>query len=140
MKNQKGITLISVTVYVLGLTVMIAVIATVSSYFYSNTHSVADNINPLTEYTKFNSFFSEEVNHSNIKVLECKEDFIVFDNDVQYTYVAENKGIYRNEVKVARDVESCSFDYLIKNGKDVIIINVTMRNSQEKSIEYTLNS
>lgn len=140
MKSQKGITLISLTVYIIVMVIVVAIISVISTYFYTNVDSISNTINPMTEYTKFNSFFSDEVNHSNIKVLECKGNYIVFDNGVQYTFLSENKGIYRNKVKIASDVESCTFEYKIKNGKNVVGVSLQIGTAKERSIEYTLKN
>ena len=142
MKSEKGITVTSLIIYVIALTVVIASIAMLSNYFYRNTSAVTGNINPITEYTKFNTFFSEEVNHSNIKVLECKQEgeegegnYIVFDNGVQYTFIKENEAIYKDKVKI------CSFTHKIQNGKNVVTVSITMENSTTpKIIEYTLKN
>lgn len=141
MKAQKGVTLISLTIYIIAMVIVVAIVSVISSYFYSNINGTSDTIDPLTEYTKFNSFFTDEVNHSNIKVLECGEngDYIVFDNGVQYTFVPENKGIYRNKVKICKEVESCNFEYKIQNGKDVVVVNLTI-GTLDKNVTYTLKS
>ena len=140
MKSQKGITLISVTIYVIGMTVLIAIISIISSYFYSNVDLTSKNIDPLVEYTKFNSYFTEAINHDNIKVLECKENYVAFDNGKQYTFIPENKGIYENKVKICRNAEYCKFDYSIKNGKNVVEVTVKITNGEEKTIQYTLKN
>ena len=140
MKSQKGITLISLIVYIIAMTIVIAVIAVISTYFYSNTHSLGDVINPLTEYTKFNTFFSDEVNHINIKILDCKENYVVFDNGVQYMFVPENKGIYRNQVKVCRNVKNCTFGQKIQNGKNIVTVTLEIEKGQAKTLEYTLKN
>lgn len=140
MRSQKGITLVSLTIYIIGMTILVAIISTISTSFFTNTSTVLTSINPLTEYTKFNSFFSDEVNHSNIKVLECKETYVVFDNQVQYSFVKENKGIYKNKVKICSNVEECKFEYKILNGKDVVNVRITMQDSEERSVDYTLKN
>lgn len=142
MKSQKGITLISVTIYIIVMVIVVAMVSVISSYFYSNIHGASDTINPLTEYTKFNSFFTDEVNHSNIKILECGENgnYIVFDNGVQYTFVSENKGIYRNKVKICKEVESCTFDYQIQNGKNVVVVKLKIGTDKERNVTYTLKT
>lgn len=137
MKGQKGITLTSLTVYIIVMTIVISVVAFISTYFYKNVDSLSNDINPLTEYTKFNSFFSDEVNHNNIKILECKDNYVVFDNGIQYMYVLENKAIYRNQVKIAQDIEMCDFKYTIKNAKDVITVTMKLGNDT-KTVDYTL--
>lgn len=140
MKSQKGITLISLTVYIIAMVIIVAIVAVITTYFYANTNSVFSTINPLTEYTRFNSFFTEEVNHSNLKVLHCEENYIIFDNQVQYSYIGENKGIYRNKIKICRDVQKCTFENKVKNGKNVVSINIKIGVANEKSIEYTLKN
>lgn len=139
MKSQKGITLISLTIYIIVMVIVVSVVAVISTYFYTNINFASNDINSMTEYTKFNSFFTDEINHKNIKVLECKQDYLVFDNGVQYTFVKENKGIYRNKVKIANGVESCTFEYKIKNGKNVVVVNFKIGNEEERKVEYTLN-
>ncbi len=138
MKSEKGVTLISLTVYIIVMVIVIAMVSVVSTYFYNNTRSASDAITPTTEYTKFNSFFSEEVNHRNIKVVECKTDYIVFDNGVQYTFIPENKGIYKNKVKIASEVESCNFQYTVSNGKEVVKVNLKIGEDYQKEVTYTL--
>ena len=142
MKSQRGVTLISLTIYIIVMTIVIGIVSLISTYFYENTHSVLNDIDPITEYTRFSSIFTEEVNHNNIKILAWDNHYVVFSNGVQYTYIPENKGIYRSEekthIKVSRGVENCTFERKIKNGKEVIAVIVKMENTAEKKIEYTL--
>ena len=144
MKSQKGITLISLTIYVIVMAAVIGVVAIISTFFYSNMNDVNNTINPITEYTKFNTFFSDEVNHSNIKVLECGttsngQNYIVFDNGVQYTYIPENRGIYKNHVKIAKGVDNCTFAKNIKNGKVVVeVVFIAGKSTRENT--YTLKN
>lgn len=140
MKSQKGVTLITLTIYIIVMTIVIAIISLISTYFYNNTHALADTIDPLTEYTKFNSFFTDEVNHNNIKIIECEQNYIVFDNGVQYMFVPENKGIYRNQVKVCRNVKNCTFGQKIQNGKNIVTVTLEIEKGQAKTLEYTLKN
>lgn len=140
MKTEKGVTLVSLTIYIIVMTIVIGVISMISTYFFKNTKNVLKDIEPIAEQTRFSSFFTEEVNRSNSKILACDEHYVVFDNEVQYTFVPENKGIYRNQVKICRGVENCKFERTIKNGKDVIAVTIKMEKSEEKKIDYTLKN
>lgn len=140
MKNQKGVTLVSLTIYIIVMTIVIGVVSMISTYFFKNTKTALKDIEPITEQTRFSSFFTEEVNRNNIKILACDQKYVVFDNEVQYTFVAENKGIYRNQVKICRGVENCKFERTIKNGKDVISVTLKMEKSAEKKVNYTLTN
>ena len=137
MKSQKGITLISLTVYVLVMSIIVGVMATITTFFYKNTKDVLIDIDPITEYTAFSSYFSEEVNHLNIKILECNSNYVAFSNGVQYTYIPENKGIYRNKVKICSNIDTCTFFENIKNGKEIIEVNFKVGN-QTRNTTYTL--
>ena len=130
MKNEKGVTLISLTVYVIVMALVVGVLAIITTFFYKNTIDIKD-IDPITEYTTFNTFITDEANHANIKVLECKDNYIVFDNGVQYTFIAANKGIYSG-------IEKCSFETGIEGGNDVIKVVFKAQGQSKKNITYTL--
>lgn len=144
MKSQNGITLISLTIYVIAMAIVVGTVAIISTFFYSNMNDTTHDLNPITEYTKFNSFFSDEVNHSNIKILDCGttedgQNYIVFDNGVQYTYIPENQGIYRNQVKIARGVTNCTFTKNIQNGKNIVNV-VFEAGNRTRETTYTLEN
>ncbi len=136
MKKEKGITLISLTIYVIVMAIVIGVMAIITTFFYKNMENEFD-IDPIAEYTTFNSYFSDEVNHENIRILECDTNYIAFSNGVQYSYIPENKGIYRNKVKICRNVTKCTFKRDIKNGKNVVEVEFTAGNQNRKTT-YTL--
>ena len=139
MQSQKGITLVSLTIYIIGITVIVAVIAIISSYFYTN---MDDNIKiePLAERTNFYSFFTKEINTNDIKILECKENYIVFDNGIQYLFIPENKGIYRNKVKICREVKNCTFEQKIENGKSIVEVMLEIGDGEPATTTYTLQN
>ena len=141
MKSQKGITLISVSISVVVLLVMVAVISTISSYFFSNYNKVSEEIPSIQEYTKLISYFSQDANRKGAKVLLCENNddtsLIVFNNDVQYTFLKENKAIYYNKIKIARNVETCTFT--LSNDKTQVTIRVKFEDNLElKEMKFTL--
>lgn len=137
MKNEKGITLISVTIYVIVMTIVIGVIAVVSGFFTKTIKSSNFDTDPMTEYLAFNSYFAEEVNYRGITILDHDTNYVVFDNGAQYTYVAENKAIYKNKVKIARNVDECTFTTMIQEGKQKIEVKFRAENTK-KTTTYTL--
>ena len=68
MQSEKGITLISITIYVIVMLIVVSVITILTQYFYKNVdvNSVNEDFNQ--QYTKFNSYFSEEINKKGNKV------------------------------------------------------------------------
>lgn len=137
MKSQKGITLISLTIYVIVMEIVIGVIAIVTGVFFKSLQQSNFYTDPIAEYTAFNSYFSEEVNHSGLKILNCEDNYVAFDNGIVYTFSEENQGIYRNQVKICKDIEECTFSETIKNGKQVVEVRIKA-GSQDRTTTYTL--
>ncbi len=137
MKSQKGITLISLTIYIIVMIAVIGIIAVVTGTFMESLEDANFYNDPIAEYTAFNSYFSEEVNHTNIKILACEENYVIFDNGVQYSFIEENQGIYRNKVKICWDVEECTFSQSIENEKTVITVHF-VSGGQDRTTIYTL--
>lgn len=148
MQNEKGVTLISVIIYVIVMLIIITVITVLTSYFYRNIdiNSVSQDLNQ--QYTKFNSYFTEEVNKKGNELIEIGETenksgngiqkYIIFSSGNQYTYIPENEGIYINQVKIAENITACDFTSNIEaNGKTTITVVIEGNNFKEETT-YTL--
>lgn len=147
MKSEKGVTLISVIIYVIAMLIIIAVITVLTSYFYTNVdiNSASEDLNQ--QYTKFNSYFTEEVNRKGNKILEIGETqnneeegpqkYIIFSSGNQYTYIPANKGIYMNTVKIAENITDCTFEKNDADGKTKITVTIN-GNDFERVTTYTL--
>ena len=105
MKNQKGITLTLLVVYIIVATIIISVIAYMSSNFFSNVNIIKDQDKYAVEFNKFNMFFINDVKSNKEATVEPTK--ITFENGAIY----ELKGtdIYRNETIVASQVQSVNF-------------------------------
>lgn len=146
MKNERGITLISLTIYLIAFTVIISLMATFSAFFYKNISNAIDKIDPIIESSRFIAYFTDDVNRQNIKVLECDNIvgaegiegcYIVFSNGVQYTYLKDNNGIYKNKAKICRKVKECSFD--TSDDKTKVTVNLEIEGGKPRSNTFTLN-
>lgn len=145
MKNNKGITLTSLIIYVIGMTIMVSTIATLTSFFYKNI-DVADINNDTTQYTKFSSVLSEEINRENNSVINCKSlaegvSYIIFSSGNQYTFNEKSKSIYKNNIKICDNVEMCDFSYTFIDSKYKITVNFKTSSidmSGNNAITYTL--
>ena len=130
MKDNRGITLTSLIIYVIGMVIVVSLIATLTTFFYKNVN--VDNISKdTTQYTKFSNLFLDEINKKDNDIVECKtteEDgqkisYIIFSDGNQYTYKAENKSVYKNKIKICKDVEECEFSYIYIDSTYQIKIN-----------------
>lgn len=148
MKSEKGITLISMTIYVIVMLIVVTVMVILTSYFYGNVDVNSTETKLNQQYTKFNSYFTEEVNKKDNKVMgigetedttnNTKQQYILFSSGNQYTFVPENKAIYVNNVKIAEDITDCTFSKVEQNDKVIIAVTIKGDNNFTKFTKYTL--
>ena len=68
MKTEKGVTLISVTIYVIVMLIVVSIITVLTVYFYRNVDVNSANEDFNQQYTRFNSYFTEEINRKGNKI------------------------------------------------------------------------
>lgn len=143
MKSNKGITLTSLIIYIIVLMLVLGILSVISRFFYRNLGYVEDLGDYVSEYNKFNMFFLEDAK-KNKSIISISNDNkqITFGDGTVYTYKSgEDKSIYRNKVKVCRNVESCMFEKKENdNDKDIISVQIYMDNSSlvKFSTDYVL--
>ena len=146
MKSEKGITLISVILYVIVMLLVVTIASILTGYFYNNIDINNTEQNANVEFTKFNSFFTEEINIRGNTILESDTDgtstgqkYIVFSTGNQYTYIKSNKAIYKNNSKIASDIEEFNCTINKKDSKTIIEIELSSGNIN-KTTTYTLKN
>lgn len=137
LKSNKGVTLTMLVIYIIILTLAIGILAMISNYFYANTKYITDSGKYISEFNKFNMYFIEDVkNNSNIYSIKTNE--IIFNDGTVYTYKATlDNSIYRNNVKICKNVQFCEFSKTENASDDSkkIIISVRMVLNQSKLFE-----
>ena len=128
MKSEKGITLISLILYIELLAAILAILLTVSNYFNNNIKYIEDIGKNMSGLNKFNMYFIEDVKN-NTDIYSITNDQIVFEDGTTYTFV--NKSIYRNKVKICENIYSVVFsnkDETDVNNftKKIITVNMTI--------------
>lgn len=148
MQSEKGITLVSVIIYVIAMLIIVSVITVLTSYFYRNVdiNSVSENLNQ--QYTRFNTYFTEEVNKKGNKILATGENesttgnapqkYIVFSSGNQYTYIPANKAIYVNNITIGENIEDCIFEEIKEDNKTKVKVTIKGENNFQKITTYAL--
>ena len=122
MKKEKGITLISLVIYVILLMLVIGMLATMSQMFFANTKNLTDSSKNMTEFNKFNMYFIEDVKN-NDGIYSITDTEIVFNDGTSYTYKTEpDNSIYRNKVKICNNIGFVRF-----TTRNEIVDNVTKK-------------
>lgn len=70
MKSNKGITLISLIIYIIVLLMVMGLISTFTRYFYHNVNEITLSDNTESEYSKFTSFFTSDLPYIEIANVE----------------------------------------------------------------------
>ena len=139
VKNQRGVTLVALTIYIIIFIIIIGIVTTISTYFYSGIGEVVDTPKYLSEFNKFTMFFVADIkNYNNAEVTNNK---IVFQNGPTYTYKDEH--IYRNDVEIAKYIMSCTFSpkkYAVdKTTKNLINVDMKIGKNDKKSVEKNID-
>lgn len=107
MKSQKGVTLIALVIYVIVLTIVVSILAMISSFFFSNVNFVKEQANYAPEFNKFNMFFIQDVKQN--KNLTITGNVVKFEDGTEYTFNLDQKAIYRNGKAIAKNVQAAVF-------------------------------
>ncbi|MBQ9314759.1 MAG: hypothetical protein IJ220_07210 [Clostridia bacterium] len=132
MKSNKGVTLASLTIYIIVLMIILIVLTFISANFTSRIVEATNRGKVSNECIKIYSFMLNDIKASN-KVEEFSDDYVRFDNGVKYSIkylYALTSGdrqekqyeIYRNNVLIAENMLDAKFDYDIN--ENVFIVTV----------------
>lgn len=148
IKNEKGVTLTSLIIYIIAMVIVVGIVAIITNYYYGNINNINKEVDVSKEYTKLISYLSEDVNNPYNVIKACDSDRIVFydfskvsetDKGVAYNqYTFKEDGIYFNKVKICRGVKSCEFIQDRKEPETMFILNITFYNGETKNIQYSI--
>lgn len=128
MNNNKGITIISLIIYIIVLSIVIGTTSMLMKYFYSNTEEAIISKQTANQYSRFVAYLTDDINSGKINDVEVKNQnqliFTLNDNS-QHKYVFENENIYyivKNNkddndnksakyIKLCEKIDSCVFKY-----------------------------
>ncbi len=128
MKNEKGITLITLILYVILMTFVVALISAVSSSFYASVNEFDHESESAVAFSKFNMYFVNDIKRDDVSIVENTDTYIVLSYPAEdgnteevVEYSVQNRALYRNKVKICDDVEEISIS--VKEDK-IIEINI----------------
>ena len=151
MKSEKGITLAILVIYVIFFSIIIGLLAALSTYIYSNLEYINDDSVDVSEFNKFNMYFIEDVKtnkQAEIKQLMSNDGKnvlqIAFEDGDTYRYIKEEKTIYKNMQKIAKniqDLDAMQIEDATSNKKYIEIrikIGAKDETNNKKKINYVL--
>jgi len=137
MKSQKGITLISLVVYIVAMSIVVGIVATITSFFYSNTESISESATDLGEFNKFNLEMVREVKQAGNRIssIENEGTRITFTSGNIFTF--QDGGIYKNKIKLCTGVINCQFRKSLQEEKEILTVLFETQNFA-RTIEYVM--
>lgn len=96
MKSNRGITLISLIVYVIVFTIVIAIVSTISGYFKKNTDEIVISTDTSQQYIRFTTYLTEDINSINFASLNVSGNCvdIIFLDGLSHKYMYDDNKIY----------------------------------------------
>ena len=143
MKSNRGITLISLIIYVIVFTIVVATVSTISGYFMKNTDEIVISTDSSQQYTRYTTYLTEDINSINFSSLNVGANYIeiVFLDGISHKYMYDDNKIYfilKKDEATEKIIVLCNkvTDYKFENDKEnnKLKISVTI-----KGIKYNNN-
>ena len=132
MKSEKGITLIMLVTYIVLTTIALAILATISNYFYNNVYYLNNKAMYAAEFNKFNVYMVQDVKRNtkvNIQVPTQEnpnqDTIIAFGNGNRYIYYNSPTSKYKNAIYRVTQVKDANGN-VIKDENGKITENITL--------------
>lgn len=94
MKKEQGITLITLIIYVLLMTFILAGISSITASFYSNMNEFDKESESAVAYSKFNMYFLTDIKRKNAKIESSGRKYVVI------AYEKDGEGVSGGDVTV----------------------------------------
>lgn len=144
IKNQKGVTLTELVVYITVMLAVLGVMDSISSFFYNNLGIVKESAKYSAQFDSFNSYITVDI--KNNKDVVVKNKTLIFEDGTTYVYNEADEGIYRGNQKIATNVKTFNVSkktITINNvDKNILTVQIIIGNSSKtlfnRTIDYTL--
>ena len=139
MGSSRGVTTANLIIYVIAMLIVIGIIATITSFFYTNVTNLEDNSSNVSEITKFNMYFLQEVKNVNNDIIILNEKSITFLTGNTFTF--QDNSIYMNSSRISENIKDLKFSLEEINEKKVITVLITIGENLEytKTTKYVMN-
>lgn len=142
MKSEKGITLISLIIYVIVMLVVVMIISVLTSYFYTNVNNQYLESKNENNEVNLDMYLIKDLKNKKVSIknadledmqagIESDHLLLMYDSGSSVFYSITDDGIYREKVKLynkeASDNMSFVLAYVIQNGSSVSSEKIEVR-------------
>ena len=138
MKNNKGITLLSLIIYMILSLMVMAMLMVITGNFKENFGELNVQSVHDVELDKIVLQMTKEMKDGSIvDKSQTTTDTLTFTNGNTYTYVAEEQAIYQNNnIEIAKNITSCNF---VVTGNNVLKVYVEIED-KSRVMEFALTN
>lgn len=143
MKEEKGITLISLIAYIIILLVVISIVTLATNSFVNNMDGVEEDTRGMAEVNKFDVAFLKDLKQEGVSVYQISEDnnklVLEYQDGKDIQYIWDHDTIYRidngkENVKICQNIEK----FKVEEGEEKLIITIQVKGQKENQKEYKL--
>ncbi len=144
MKNEKGITLTSLVIYIVMLFIVLIMLGVIRNNFQNSIKDISEGSSIESEFNKFNIYFAKDVKIEGNKVKINENNEIEFLSGNTYGFNNESKSIYlineQQQITLLKDINSCTFAIDTSTGKTIITVTIDFSEGPDDTItkEYAL--
>ena len=145
MKSQKGITMISLVIYVVGFMAVTGIVGAITTYFYNNMNVIDSSASSSVEYNKLNIYLLKQVKSPDVVLEGYTEkphkdlngenvNYITFklQDGTKNTFLHVGNILYFNKIKLCEEVEK--FEVSVEEAEKIsITVTVQIANNQYKT-------
>ena len=163
MKNEKGVTILSLIIYVGVLFIVVMLVGRITGFFYKNADTI-ENKNSEADFNKLNLYMLEETKKENnrincLGIMKENEGNFSFtkeegengfsaiqfyeekDEEGSYNVIGKaGNGIYYNKIKICSDVQDFVIEQGSENGKYTLDMTITFASGETYSAEYIMRN
>ena len=134
MKSEKGVSLVSLIIYLIVMSITVGIVSRMSNYFYKNTEILNTSLTSSEEFLKFNTYITKEINEKGNTVATIGEKDIssgtmkyVFFSGTQDQITFINNEIYFNKIKICSNLTLKGLEY----ENDILSITLELDGNRE---------
>lgn len=142
MKNNRGITLVTLIAYIILAILVISMLTALAAHFKKNLNNVTEISSRDVEFDKINLQLLKETKTEGNLIDEnnSTDSRVTFTNGNTYTYKVDNKAIYLNDnIKVATDISSCKFDIQKEDKRQRLNVEIEINGTTRNTTYYCTN-
>ena len=143
LKSQNGVTMVSLVIYIACFAIVAGIIAGITTFFYSNTTLMDQEVYTAAEYNKLNMYLVKESEEEGNRLYDISLDetsdmpYIEFSNGNRYTLDKETHILYYNSICLCEDVQNLTLEKEYTSGKEVLKVKVDFTN-KSYTTKYTM--